>query len=636
MPTLDMRDYPPAARATWFILAIIGYVVLTLALVDVVALPRDTQVQVWIAAAVAAIVGFFPVRIPGTRMAFAGGEIFIFLALLLYGPSAAIVGAAFEGFVASSRTSKKWTSRLLTPSIASFSMLVGASWFNAARSALGTGGSFTQTLALVFVFALCYFAVSVTLVRLFLALKARAPIAPLTWLVDYRWGALAYLASASVAAVLYASRLQFGLEAILIVTPLLTTSFLAALHFYFERKQDDERHVGELMASEHRLQQALQVAEHASRAKTHFLAAASHDLRQPLHALTFLTAALDMRPLDGVSREIVSKMENALEDLSLEFDSLLDISKLDAGVVPCTPTTFELRPFLHRIGEPFNAVARARGLSFDVEGPNGAYVHTDRALLERVVRNILDNAFKYTERGGVRMACEAGDGLCRVVIADSGIGIPETEQQRVFEEFYQVGNAERDRRKGMGLGLSIVTRLASLLELRVGMASAVGHGTTFTLELPAVERPAQVQPRPLLATTKLHDRQVLVIDDEPAPRDALRGFLEGLGCRVSVAGTIEEAAALALLEEPDIVLADFRLRGETTGLQAVQRLRQGRPALPAIIITGDTAPEQVAKLDGIGICVLYKPVAPERLLEAMGALLEEDRPTASMDEAAVS
>jgi signal transduction histidine kinase len=480
------------------------------------------------------------------------------------------------------------------------------------------------------VFALCYLALGVWLVRLFFALKDRAPIAPLRWLTDARWVVLAYLASASVAAVLYASNLQFGLEAILIVTPLLTT-VLAVLHSYFERRQDNERHVAELMASERRLQQALQGAEDASRAKTHFLAAASHDLRQPLHALTFLTAALEMRQIDGVSREIVSKMAKSLEDLSLEFDSLLDISKLDAGVVPCTPTTFELLPFLHRIGEPFNATAQAQGLSFAIEGENGAHVHTDRALLERVVRNILDNAFKYTARGGVKMACEAGGGLCRVVIADSGIGIPEAEQQRVFEEFYQVDNAERDRRRGMGLGLSIVRRLATLLEVRLAMTSAVGRGTTFTLELPAAERAAQAQPQPSLATTKLHDRQVLVIDDEAASREALRGFLEGLGCRVSVAGTIEEAAALAQLEEPDIVLADFRLRGEATGLQAVELLRQDRPALPAIILTGDTAPEQMARLDGCGIDVLYKPVAPERLVAVMGALLGVDYPRAPMD-----
>jgi signal transduction histidine kinase len=613
---LDMHDYPPAARAFWFTLVIIGYVLLTLALVDVVALPRDTQVMVWIAAGAAALVGFFPVPVPGTKISFAGGEIFIFLVLLLYGPSAAIVGAAFEALVVSCRTSKRSTSHLLAAPLASFSMLVSASGFTAVRSALGPGGSFTEALALLFALALCYFAITATLIRTLFALKARTPITPIAWLVEYRWVALGYLASASVAAVLYASRLQFGLEAIVIVTPLLTISFLAALHFYFERRQDNERHVAELMASEERLQQALL-------AKTHFLAAASHDLRQPLHALTFLTAALDMRPIDGVSREIVSKMAKSLEDLSLEFDSLLDISKLDAGVVPCTPTTFELLPFLHRIGEPFDAAAQAQGLSFGIEGANGAYVHTDRALLERVVRNILDNAFKYTKRGSVQMACEAGDGLCRVVIADSGIGIPENEQQRVFEEFYQVGNAERDRRKGMGLGLSIVRRLATLLDLRLAMTSAVGRGTTFTLELPEVERPAQVQPRPLLATTKLHDRQVLVIDDEASSRDALRGFLEELGCRVSVAGTIEEAAALALLDEPDIVLADFRLRGDATGLQAVQRLRQDLPALPAIIITGDTAPEQVARLDGCGIDVLYKPVAPERLVEAMGALLQE-------------
>ena len=349
---LDMRDYPPAARALWFILAIIGYVVLTLALVDVVALPSDTQGKVWIAAGAAALVGFFPVRMPGSKISFAGGEIFIFLALLPCCSSAAIVAAAFGGFVASCRNSKRWTSRLLSPLIAAVSMLVAASGFSAVISALGPGGSFTGALALLLAFALCYFAISATLIGLLFALKTRAPITPIAWLIDYRWVALGYLASASVAAVLYASRLQFGLEAILIVTPLLTISFLAALHFYFERRQDNERHVAELMAGEQRLQQALQ-------AKTHFLAAASHDLRQPLHALTFLTAALDMRPLDGVSREIVSKMVNSLEDLSLEFDSLLDISKLDAGVVPCTPTTFELLPFLHRIGELFNAAAAA-------------------------------------------------------------------------------------------------------------------------------------------------------------------------------------------------------------------------------------------------------------------------------------
>jgi len=211
MAALDMRDYPPAARTAWFLLAIAGYFVLALALADVVRLPREIQVNVWIATAVATLVGSFPVRMPGTKIAFASGEIFIFLALLLYGSSAAIVAAAFEGLAASCRISTRWTSRLLTPAIAAFAMLLASGWLAAVRSALGPDGSFTQTLALVFAFALCYYAVGLMLIRLFLALKDRAPIAPIAWLIEHRWVALSYLASASIAAVLYASHLQFGL-----------------------------------------------------------------------------------------------------------------------------------------------------------------------------------------------------------------------------------------------------------------------------------------------------------------------------------------------------------------------------------------------------------------------------------------
>jgi signal transduction histidine kinase/ActR/RegA family two-component response regulator len=623
MRLIDMHDYPPAARLAWFAMATSGGVVLAGAVVELAGMPVALQQRACFAAGLAALIGLFPVKVPGTKTSIAGAEIVIFLALLLYGPEAAILACALEGFVGSSRASKRWTSRIATPCINALSMAFAGGIFEYLRTLLEPGDSFLQTLTLAFGVALLYWAPSLTLCRLIFALKEGKPVTPIRWLPQHLWAALLYLASASIATVLYASHLAFGVETILATAPLIVM-VMAALHFHFQRVQSDKLHVAELTASEQRLQEALRAAEQASRAKTQFLAAASHDLRQPLHALSFLTAALDLRPLDAPSRDIVAKMAKALEDLSLEFESLLDISKLDAGVVPCHPATFELLPFLRRVGEAFEPLARTRGIACSVSGDAHVHVRTDRALLERVVRNLADNAFKYTSQGYVRITCEAGTESVRIEVADTGIGIPPAEQERVFEEFYQVGNAERDRRRGMGLGLSIVRRLAQLLEVRLSMSSAPERGTTFTLELPLARCPAPEETPPPPEAIRLHDRQVLVIDDEAAPRDALRGYLEALGCRVSMAATTEEAAAIASMEEPDVVLADYRLRNEATGLHAIRRLREIHPGLRAIIVTGDTAPEQLAELDGCGLEVLYKPVAPARLVEALNAALEEE------------
>ena len=622
MRLIDMGDYTPAARRVWIALSATGYLALGYAVLQVSGYPAHIQRQVLFGAVMAGVVGMFPVRLPGMRVALAAGEIFMFLALLLFGPAAATVTAAAEGCVASLRSTRRATSRIITPAVSSLAMLAASTWFEQARSGFGVAFSLGTMLPLIFGAALIHYTLGTLLIGTLLALKERRPIRPLTWLLQYGWMGLAYLASGSIAALLYSSHLQFGIETIAIAAPLVIL-FVAVCHFYIQRRAADERHMAELMASEARLQAALKKAEQASRAKTHFLAAASHDLRQPLHALSFLTAALDMRALDAGARDILRKMVNALDDLSLEFDMLLDISKLDAGVVPIRPGTFEIRPFLERIGEPFVAAALSRGLDFSVTGCEGVHVHTDRALLERIVRNIIDNAFKYTPRGSVAVSCGCVGARCEISIIDTGIGIPEAERERVFDEFYQLGNSERDRRKGMGLGLSIVRRLATLLCVELRMESTEGRGTTFTLALDAVAAPEVAQPRAPAISSRLRDRQVLLIDDEAAPREALRGYLEGLGCKVSVAASTEEAAAIALFEEPDIVLADFRLRDDATGLQAIHRLRQARPDLPAIIVTGDTAPERLAELEGTGLEVLYKPVAPARLVEAITARLHE-------------
>jgi signal transduction histidine kinase/AmiR/NasT family two-component response regulator len=639
MKLIDMDDYPPVARAVWVTQTILGYVALAYALWEVAALPLGTQARIAVAAAIAMFVGFFPVQIParGVKLSVEGGDIFVYLALLLYGPAAATVAAAGEACIGSLRGSKRATSRIGSPALSALSMLLAGSWFVQVHGAFEQPPDAVRTLVVLFGAAFSYASLNLVLARAIFALKQREPVHPIAWLREYLWFATYSTGSASLAGVLYMSERHLGFEAILVAAPLVAM-FMSALHFHFEKKKADDRHLAELTASERRLQEALKSAEQASRAKTQFLAAASHDLRQPLHALSFLTAALDMRPLDAPARDILHRMADALEDLSLEFDMLLDMSKLDAGLVPISAAAFEVLPFLERIAQPFVPGAQARALGFEVCGDRGIYVNTDRALLERVVRNLLDNAFKYTPQGSVRVTCGVHDGRCRIDVADTGIGIPEHEQEHVFEEFYQLGNPERDRRKGLGLGLSIVRRLANLLGLQLAMDSRLAHGTTFSLELEAVSAPERAEIRAPRVSTELRERQVLLLDDEAAPRDALRAYLESLGCRVSVAGTMAEAAALAMLEEPDIVLADFRLRRGETGLEVIRRLRESRPGLPAIIVTGDTAPERLAQFEGTGIEVLHKPVVPTRLVESMVALLAANASTEALpvEEAALS
>lgn len=373
-----------------------------------------------------------------------------------------------------------------------------------------------------------------------------------------------------------------------------------------------------------RLESALQRAEAASRSKTRFLASASHDLRQPLHSLSLNAAALAFRPLDERGREIVRDMGEALEDLSYELDSLLDISKLDAGVVPVQPAMFEFTACLARICASFDAIAIARGLHLHTRWPDEVWVCTDRKLLEGIVRNLLDNALKYTTFGSVRVEARVEDGACFVDVVDTGIGIAPAEQERVFEEFYQVGNPERDRRKGLGLGLPIVRRHSELLGLAIRMSSAPGQGTTFTLELPVVPAPpGRAEPAKGSPIPAFQDRQFLVIDDEAGSREAMQSYLEALGCQVSVAATINEATALAQVQEPDLVIADFRLRGTETGLQAIEALRKTRPGLPALLISGDTAPERLAEMSAANIPLLHKPVPPAVLIDNIASLLHE-------------
>lgn len=365
-----------------------------------------------------------------------------------------------------------------------------------------------------------------------------------------------------------------------------------------------------------RLEQALAESRSANAAKTRFLAVASHDLRQPVHALALFTGSLSRRELDDRTREIAQHIESAVDTLSLQLDALLDISKLDAGIVKPSVTAFDLSAFLERLGEQFAPLAELKRLDLRIDCPPNTGVVTDEILLEQIVRNLLGNAVKYTDRGAVSIGARDDGEKVSLTISDTGRGIPAHAQPHVFEEFYQVDNPERDRNRGLGLGLAITKRLVNLLDLPLAMQSEAGRGTTFTIELRRAARRTE-SARPMGAILKLGGLQVLVVDDEPEVREGMRMLLEDLGCSVVTAEGTQEALDSARRVTPDIVLSDLRLRGTDNGLATVRALRELVAELPAIVLTGDSGPDRLREAHDANVKLLHKPVRPDTLAAAI-------------------
>ncbi len=365
------------------------------------------------------------------------------------------------------------------------------------------------------------------------------------------------------------------------------------------------------------LEVALAKAEAAGRAKTRFLASASHDLRQPIHALALFSAALATRKLDDRTSHIVDNINASVTALSYELDGLLDISKLDAGIVTVSRTHFCLVSLLRRLREEFLPRADNNGIDIILDCPERAVVNTDGALFERILRNLITNAIHHNAHCTVTLRLVRTGSAWQVVVADTGRGIALAEQENIFEEFYQLENQERDRTKGLGLGLSIVRRLSDLLDMKMTLESAPGRGTQFSFTVAGVEQEQLAEPTVDYASISLESLVVLVVDDEESVREGMRAILESLGCRVTTADSSDTAVAAATAEKPHIALVDLRLRNHDDGLLTVERLRQLYPGLPAIIISGDTAPDRLLAINKEHIPVLIKPVLPGLLKEAI-------------------
>jgi signal transduction histidine kinase/CheY-like chemotaxis protein len=354
-------------------------------------------------------------------------------------------------------------------------------------------------------------------------------------------------------------------------------------------------------------------AERANRAKSQFLAAASHDLRQPLQALALLTGTLRMNALDS-QRELTERIGASVEALESLFSALLDISRLDAQVIRPERRPVHLADLLERIGREAAAAAEAKGLRLRVH-PSPHWGESDPVLLLRIVQNLVANAIRYTERGGVLIGVRARGSALRLEVRDSGRGISSDHQERVFEEYFQVGNPERDRRKGLGLGLAIVRRLAELLGHGIEVKSRLGRGSVFAVTLPRAAPPPEhaAQARVAVARPAFEGLAVLVIEDDAEVRGAIALALRSWGCDALVAADEEEALAQATIRggwRPQIVLSDYRLRGGRQGIELAHGLllRWGLK-VPVVLLTGDTGigPREEARLRGFRL--LTKPVS---------------------------
>lgn len=376
----------------------------------------------------------------------------------------------------------------------------------------------------------------------------------------------------------------------------------------------------------HELREQKQIAEAANVAKSHFLAAASHDLRQPMHALGLFVGALKDRTLDPKLRDIVDKIDASVMSMDVLMNSILDISRLDAGVLVPQMQSFPINDVFRNVHRVMAPKALENGLSLRMV-PSRRFIHSDPAMVERIVINLVSNAIRYTYQGGVVMGCRyQNENTLRIEVWDSGIGIPAEQQSRIFEEFYQLHNTQRDRENGLGLGLAIVDRISKLLDTHVTLRSRLGEGSTFSFSLPLGTPQAEPIEKAELFSVQQMNGCVVVVDDEKNILNAMSALLGGWGLDVIVASSLESAVRQLKAHPavPGIIISDYRLPGDTNGIDVIRNLRAlFAGQAPGILLTGDTAPERLREAQASGYALLHKPLEPARLRALLTHLLRD-------------
>ncbi|MGY3075906.1 signal transduction histidine kinase/CheY-like chemotaxis protein [Bradyrhizobium sp. LM6.10] len=394
------------------------------------------------------------------------------------------------------------------------------------------------------------------------------------------------------------------------------------------RKKAEERLRRARVELERKVAERTQELELASAAKSRFFAMASHDLRQPLHALGLFVAQL-RTPLEPVERaRTIERVDATRKEMDEMFNSLLDISRIDAGMLIPNISEFPIGRLLQKSETAFDQATREKGLRLRV-WPSDAWVRSDAMLLERILLNLVSNAVRYTLQGGILVGCRRRGEMLRIEVYDTGPGIPEDQKQNIFGEFFQVPAPEQNRTGGLGLGLAIVDRLRLLLNHPIELASAVGRGSRFTILVPKVDecvKAAAPADLPHTGAFAVDGKTILVIADTPIVQEGTGGLLSKWGCSVLAAGS-DEAALVRLAEReqrPDLIISDYHLARGKTGIRAIEQINAAfGSSIPAILISGDTAAEPLRDANDRGYVLLHKPVDPMQLRAVMHKLFRD-------------
>ena len=436
----------------------------------------------------------------------------------------------------------------------------------------------------------------------------------------------------------YHYELAGELVLIISLTTVLANSYRQALQRAIDLKLQADALAAQLREQTGVAESARREAETANRAKTQFFTAASHDLRQPLHAMGLFAEALRQRVQPGAGAtlganpgvdqpevaSLVNSINESVDALEGLFSELLDITRIDSGGIEVHAEHFEVGDILRKLRLHFEPSAFEKGLALRLRG-GARFVHADPLLVERILRNLVSNAIRYTNDGSVLVSCRQRGDRVLLQVWDSGVGIGLAEQARIFDEFYQVPNTQRvspDQRKGLGLGLAIVRRLAGLMNAALTVHSQPRRGTVFTLELPrgkAPRAPAAAVPGKVPVGITLSGRLIVIVEDEPAVRAGLEVLLQGWGAQVASFDSVAASRAWAQRSDPaqvrpDLLIVDYRLEDGCTGVDAISALRaRFGAATPAILVTGSTMTGHEQDAQQHDFHLLIKPVVPNKL-----------------------
>ncbi|MBN4665382.1 hybrid sensor histidine kinase/response regulator [Pandoraea nosoerga] len=444
---------------------------------------------------------------------------------------------------------------------------------------------------------------------------------PVLWAFEVPYYAPSFIALASLGGTIPTTLAAAGVVYLAVTLAFAHRMYRTQIDSLAMRFENDE-----LMA---RLAVERDTAERSNVAKSRFLAAASHDLRQPVHALSLYVGVLREQQLNARSRQLVEHIGRATAAMGQLFDGLLNISRLDAGVIQPKPRALRLAPLIDQLQLEYAPQAAAKGLILRVHGMRASpersdaiTVYSDPVLLERILRNLIDNAIRHTDRGGILIGWRRRGRSVRIEVWDTGVGIADGDLDKIFLEFHQVGNPERDRSKGLGLGLAIVRRTADLLGHSLTLRSAPGRGSVFALTVPiAEEATARVSAAPAHTASPCvcsgganaaSASLVCVIEDDAENLNGLRLLLDAWGYRTVGGGSGDEIvlAAVAAGVKPALILSDFRLREHETGIDAIDRLHEefADDSIPAVLISGDTDPQRIVEASARAWPLLHKPV----------------------------